>query len=93
MLPFLCIGAILANFNRSGKIATSNDRLINFDSQSEKNGFKDFNMNTSMLLGQEDLFSSRQFIIFAISSGEVVIRYNELLQLIIKLPSLSFLLK
>ena len=89
----MCIGAILAIFNRSGKIANSNDRLINFDSQSEKNGFKGFNMNTGMLLGPDDLFSLRQFIILAISSGVVGIRYNELLQLIIKLPCLSFLLK
>ena len=35
---------------------TSNDRLINFDSQREKNGFKFLNMITGMLLGS-DLFS------------------------------------
>ena len=71
----------------------SKHRLTNFDNQKEKNDFSIFNKKIGTLLGPVDFFVSKASIIVSTSPGPVGVRKNELAELIINFPLLSFLLK
>ena len=71
MLSFLWSGITLANFNKSGNSPVSKHKLINFDSQREKNSLKAFRINTGIPFGPDDFLWSNPSIILLISSGLV----------------------
>ena len=63
----------------SGNIPALKDKLINLESETEKNYFSDFKMKTGILFGQLDFFISKSSIILYTSEGPVGERkYEEL---------------
>ena len=71
ILSFLWSGITFAIFSKSGNSPVSKHKLINLDSQKEKNSLKAFRINTGIPLGPEDFFWSNPSINLLTSSGIV----------------------
>ena len=94
LLAFLWIGVIWASFNISRNIPDSNERLMSFESQTEKNRLKCFNILVGTLFGPADLLVGSDIIRRSISPGTVGERKKDTEFGLIKgLPLGSFLEK
>ena len=71
------MGVTFAIFISVGNSPVSKQRLINSESQIEKNSLNVFSSNIGMPKGPVDFDVSKCSIIFCISSGPVAVRYKE----------------